>query len=283
MHVADEVGLELRWGERERVTRLVPVTGRADLLDLFKRRVERPVAPALLLLVIDRPRDTACVGKGRADLVAQLERANSIALRVGIARAIHLLDYGRRAVGGVDVFTNRGALALFAITPLLAARHGSAGVSIAICKHGNSLDIATQKSKPILKENWDVEFVGVSESGKYSFTISNADGTPKVALTETATHKVAALPLAPLGAAWALFDNTRSGAYLMGFSKRDRYLGAMLRSDTSPAAPFVLDLKEGKAIRISDPLPASLKDRVMVSGSSVRIPSFDGKEVPAYV
>lgn len=146
-----------------------------------------------------------------------------------------------------------------------------------------TMDLATQKTKPVLVDTWDVEFAGVSESGKYTFAISNADGTPKVVLTETATNKPVTLPAAPLAGSWTLVDATRSGPYFMGFSKSDRYVAAMLKTDTAPPAPFVLDLKENKAIRLADPLPATLKDRPMAAGVSVRIPSFDGKEVPAYV
>lgn len=146
-----------------------------------------------------------------------------------------------------------------------------------------SIDVATQKSTQLLKDSWDVDYVGVSESGKYSFTISNADGVANVVLTDAATHNPVTLPAAPNGGAWSLFANTRSGPYFMGFSRSERYVGAMLESDAAPLTPYVLDLKEGKAIAVTDPMPESLRGRAMVSGKSVRVPSFDGKEVPAFL
>jgi len=45
----------------------------------------------------------------------------------------------------------------------------------------------------------------------------------------------------------------------------------------------VIDLKTGQARALAEPLPPSLRDHRMVAARSVRIPSFDGKEVPAFV
>jgi dipeptidyl aminopeptidase/acylaminoacyl peptidase len=57
----------------------------------------------------------------------------------------------------------------------------------------------------------------------------------------------------------------------------------MLRTDGAPRAPYVIDLKENRATPLADPLPDSLRGRAMVRGEGVRIPSFDGKEVPGFL
>jgi dipeptidyl aminopeptidase/acylaminoacyl peptidase len=64
-------------------------------------------------------------------------------------------------------------------------------------------------------------------------------------------------------------------------SNSDRYLGVRLQSDTSPAAPYVIDMMEGTARKVIEPLPPTLASRPMAVGEVVHIPSFDGKEVPA--
>ena len=146
-----------------------------------------------------------------------------------------------------------------------------------------ALDLATMKQTPALAMPWDVEWASTSRSGRYSFTSANVDGVPALVVTDTKTKNPIALPPAPRGGAWDAIDFTRTGPMVLGFSKSDRYLGVVLRSDTTPVSPWVLDLKEGKAIQVIDPRPESLKDRAMITGTSVKIPSFDGKEVPAFL
>jgi dipeptidyl aminopeptidase/acylaminoacyl peptidase len=60
-------------------------------------------------------------------------------------------------------------------------------------------------------------------------------------------------------------------------------MAVVLRSDAAPVTPYVLDLKEGRAIALADPLPESLRGRPMVTGTAVRISSFDGQKVPAFL
>jgi dipeptidyl aminopeptidase/acylaminoacyl peptidase len=147
----------------------------------------------------------------------------------------------------------------------------------------HALDLKTFARTPLLKSEWDVAWAGYSSTQKYSFTVSNVDGAPDLVLTEVATSKKLALPAAPTGLAWDPVDATRSGPFVIGFSKSDRYLGVVARGDTSAPVPYVIDLKENKATPIADPRPDALRDRAMVTGKSVRIASFDGKEVPAFV
>jgi dipeptidyl aminopeptidase/acylaminoacyl peptidase len=56
-----------------------------------------------------------------------------------------------------------------------------------------------------------------------------------------------------------------------------------LQSDGAPSAPYVIDLVIGSTQEVIDPLPPSLRDRKMEIAESVRIPSFDGKSVPAFL
>ena len=145
------------------------------------------------------------------------------------------------------------------------------------------MDLATHKITPILKDDWDVEGAFESRSGRYTYTTANADGAAKLVVIDTKTHKQVDLPAPPVGGVWDPVDYTRSGGTELGFSHSERYMGVVLRGDTSPATPYIVDLKEGRAFPVADPRPASLKDRPMVTGLSVHIPSFDGQKVPAFL
>lgn len=137
-----------------------------------------------------------------------------------------------------------------------------------------SLDLATKTKSKELAEAWDVDGAGLSRTGKYRYTEVNADGVPKLALTLEGKRTAVSLPAPPGG----------HGAFVvLGFSPSDRYVGLSLTSDTSPATSYVLDLSSGALTQLVDPWPASLRDRRMVPGESVKIPSFDGKAVPAFL
>jgi dipeptidyl aminopeptidase/acylaminoacyl peptidase len=146
-----------------------------------------------------------------------------------------------------------------------------------------AMEVATQKIKPVQKGDWDIDAADQSFTGRYILSTANADGSPQLVVTDTATGKPVALPAAPPGGAWDAVDSTRTGAAVLGFSRSDRYLSVVLRSDASPVIPYVLDLKEGRAIALADPLPESLKGRPMTTGIAVRVPSFDGQKVPAFL
>jgi dipeptidyl aminopeptidase/acylaminoacyl peptidase len=137
-----------------------------------------------------------------------------------------------------------------------------------------AVDVASKKREPVLKETWDVEGAMFSRTSKLFLTTTNDDGTPKVVATDTATKKKVTLPAPPGG----------KGTFVpVVFSKNDRYLAASLASDAAPGSIHVIDLTTMTSAPIGDVLPPSLRERPMVAGTSVRIPSFDGRPVPAFL
>jgi len=135
------------------------------------------------------------------------------------------------------------------------------------------MDLETMKSKLVMKDDWDVEEGSFSDGWTYFYTVTNVDGTPRVVLKETKSGAEVPLPL--LGGEGALVP--------FAFSRNDRYMSAPLVTATSPVAVYVVDMREKKATRLTDVLPDSLKDRKMVAGEVVSIPSFDEWRVPAFV
>jgi dipeptidyl aminopeptidase/acylaminoacyl peptidase len=67
------------------------------------------------------------------------------------------------------------------------------------------------------------------------------------------------------------------------FAPDDRYLLADLQSDVTPGVPYVIDIQKGTARPVAEALPPALRNRKMVVGDSVAIPSFDGRKVPAFL
>jgi dipeptidyl aminopeptidase/acylaminoacyl peptidase len=135
------------------------------------------------------------------------------------------------------------------------------------------MDLASKKSTDVLQADWDVDSSGFSRAFKYFYTVTNVDGTPRVELSDAKTGKKIELPKLP-----------GEGAFVpLRFSNSDRYLAASLITDTAPPTLYVIDLKSGTPTKLSEVLPDSLRSRTMVSGASVRIPSFDGRPVPAYL
>lgn len=134
-----------------------------------------------------------------------------------------------------------------------------------------SMDLASKKSTPVLQAKWDVSNAGFSFSGRYLFTVVNDDGAPRLALGDAKTKKPVPLP------------SVGGPAQPVAFSKSDRWFAVWLQADNAPASLWLIDLQAQKARQLVDPLPPSLKDRRFAAATSVRVKSFDGQEVPAFL
>jgi dipeptidyl aminopeptidase/acylaminoacyl peptidase len=126
-----------------------------------------------------------------------------------------------------------------------------------------------------------VEAAGYSPNSGYQFTQVNADGAPRLELRDAAGN-VVALPEPPRAGAWSLLQIYRYGNQPR-FSRSERYLGLNVFGGATAAAPHVVDLKSGTARPVADVLPPALRDRAMVAPRSVRVGSFDGRQVPAFL
>ena len=144
-----------------------------------------------------------------------------------------------------------------------------------------ALDLETGARRPVLQTDWDVEAAAWSPGFHYQLTQVNADGAPRLELRDAAGKPVA-LPAPPRGAFWSLLAIYRYPNQPR-FSRSERYLGLNVFGGATPAVPYVVDLKTGAARPVADVLPPALRERAMVAPRSVRIRSFDGREVPAFL
>ncbi len=136
-----------------------------------------------------------------------------------------------------------------------------------------ALDLGTAKQRTILAESWDVDGAGFSPRHRWFWTRVNDDGLPRMTLSSVKTRKTVSLPNAPGSGAWDP----------QSFSWTERYLGVLLVGDTTPVVPYLIDLQTGQARALGEALPPSLRTARLAPARSVRIPSFDGKPVPAFV
>jgi dipeptidyl aminopeptidase/acylaminoacyl peptidase len=135
-----------------------------------------------------------------------------------------------------------------------------------------SIDLPSKAITPVFRPSWDVDTAGESLEHRYRVVAVNADGTEQLTVGNLASGSDVKVQPAPLGGGWLP----------AAFSPGERWLGVWLRTDAVPQTPYAIDLQTGEARKLDEPLPASLRNYPMAVGQSVRIPSFDGKPVPAY-
>jgi dipeptidyl aminopeptidase/acylaminoacyl peptidase len=135
-----------------------------------------------------------------------------------------------------------------------------------------AIDLATKKSVALARPNWDVQWAAESLRHRFRGMDVNVDGTHHLSVQDLSSGKEARVPAAPLRGGW--MPST--------FSPGERYLAVFLITDAVPRTPYALDLSTGEAIKLDEPLPATLRKRPMAPAESVRIPSFDEKPVPAF-
>ena len=136
-----------------------------------------------------------------------------------------------------------------------------------------AMKLPAGKMTPVRSEHWDVDGAGFSPHHHWFWSRINEDGLPRATVSDAKSRKPITLPQAPGSGTWDP----------QSFSWSERYLGVLLRGDATPGAPYIIDLKTGQARALAEPLPPSLRDHRMVAARSVRIPSFDGKQVPAFL
>jgi dipeptidyl aminopeptidase/acylaminoacyl peptidase len=131
-------------------------------------------------------------------------------------------------------------------------------------------DLATGKSSPLEKANWDYMYARYSKNGRYRLTAINEDARTKINIVDTKTNKPVALPKLPAG------DITG-----VTISDSEKKMAFLLSGDTSPANIYTYDFATGKATRVTDTINPEIAQSDLVDGTVVRYKSFDGLEIPS--
>lgn len=144
-----------------------------------------------------------------------------------------------------------------------------------------SMNLESGQRRPLLQKEWDVKTAGDSPAFRYRFVQVNADGAPRLELRDAAGDAVR-LPNPPKGAFWSLLQIYRYPNQAR-FSPSERYLGLEAVGGATPAVPYVVDLQSHAARPVAEVLPPALRGGAMIAPESVRVKSFDGRQVPAFL
>jgi dipeptidyl aminopeptidase/acylaminoacyl peptidase len=131
-------------------------------------------------------------------------------------------------------------------------------------------DLATGAKAPLVKDNWDIQFLFFSESGRYRIWGVNDDGRTAVHILDNNYGKEIKLPDLPAG------DLAQ-----VRFSRDESRLALLLSSDTSPSDVYTIDLGALRSARLTHALNPDIKEADLVGTEVVRYPSFDGLKVPS--
>lgn len=129
--------------------------------------------------------------------------------------------------------------------------------------------LADGAKAPLIKADWDVQFVGYSKSGRYRVSALNADAQTRLTLIDQKSGQPVKLTGVPDGD----INNVR-------FNRDESAIAFTVASDTSPNDIFVADLKTGQARRLTKALNPAIAESDLVEASVARFKSYDGLDVP---
>jgi len=124
---------------------------------------------------------------------------------------------------------------------------------------------------------WDISNVVISNDRKRMAFVANENGNSRLYLMDPATRE------------YRMVDNLPTGlAYGLSFSPDNKKLGLTLNSANAPSDAYVLKLgrdplRFGRLVRWTESEVGGLVARQFVVPDLVHYPSFDGREVPAWI
>ncbi|WP_332772160.1 S9 family peptidase [Phenylobacterium sp.] len=119
---------------------------------------------------------------------------------------------------------------------------------------------------------WEIEAFDLSENGRLLAYAINQDGRSRVVVADMVTRRALPQPELPLG---VLVD--------LKFSPDALRLAIGLNSATSPADVWTWNIAEASLVRWTHSEMGGLKPADMVEPALIRFPSFDRREIPAWV
>jgi dipeptidyl aminopeptidase/acylaminoacyl peptidase len=131
-------------------------------------------------------------------------------------------------------------------------------------------DLATGAKAPLVKENWDVQFLFFSESGRYRIWGVNDDARTVVHILDNSNGKEIKLPDLPPG------DLAQ-----VRFSRDESRLALLVSSDTSPSDVYTIDFGALRSARLTRALNPKINEADLVGTEVVRYASFDGLKIPS--
>jgi dipeptidyl aminopeptidase/acylaminoacyl peptidase len=142
------------------------------------------------------------------------------------------------------------------------------------CKAAFTYDLESGRTEPVLAHEWDVERLAFSDShGLLAYCINEA-GTSRLRVTDRTTGRDVALPELPKGTIGGL-------AFAAGDQRRRLFLAMDCYNQAN--AVYVIDLERQELRLLTPAMKGHLPAGAFVSPEFVRIQSFDGLEIPAWL
>ena len=120
--------------------------------------------------------------------------------------------------------------------------------------------------------DWDVEQVALTGEGRYLAWVVNEDGYSRLHVRDLESGEPWGLPALPEGVIGVLVgsgDGTK--------------LGMILNRPLHPAEVYVLDLASGRLTQLTHGFLGGIAEEDLVQPELVRYPTFDGREIPAFL
>lgn len=131
-------------------------------------------------------------------------------------------------------------------------------------------NINTGTGEKFFSDQWDVNFMLISENEKYHTIFINADGKNKVLLFDHATNKPVDFPEIKDG-------DVKS----VNISPTEKNMLLTVGSSRSPDNLYSYNFETKKLKQLTQTLNSEVDVNDMVSAEVIRFKSFDGKEIPA--
>lgn len=131
-------------------------------------------------------------------------------------------------------------------------------------------NLETGEQKAAIVADWDVLYVGFSESGRYRIHGINEDAVTKITIRDMEAGQDLVIPNLPDG-------DLRT----VRFSDDEKTLAFYINADTSPSNLFVVNMADKSFRKLTEAMNPAINASDLVEGQVVRYKSFDDLEIPS--
>lgn len=131
-------------------------------------------------------------------------------------------------------------------------------------------DINSKKHNLIIKDNWDVDFIYFSKSGKYQVSGVNANSRTRITISDTTSGKKIIFP----------HNLPKGDIHGVNFSRDEKTLSFYINSDISPSELFIWNINKNSVKQLTQSLNSHINPKDLVESKTVYFKSFDGVIIP---
>jgi protease II len=194
-----------------------------------------------------------------------------LAMRSEVNYELYLVDTATGKGRQVAPHTGDAKFLVIGFTPdgrtlYFATDRGRAFVNLA------RMDVATGELKLLQEEKHDIASGLLSPDGRWLAFTTNRDGYEELTVWDTRTDEPIPLPKLP-----------HAMVALGGFSADGKQLAVSINGPTRTDDVWVLDLPAARADQVTFSSLAGLDPTTFVEPALIHYPSFDGREIPAFL